>query len=93
MTIKWNLPTMNTPGYLRRRREMAVLTEAEPTLENVDAIIEYLLPYIEAPKTEKAKKKALLDAPEIVYQTAVLQLLGYHLGAVPDPKGEKSEAP
>ncbi len=88
--IKWNLPKMDTPGYLRRRREIAVLVDADPTLENIDAIIEYLLPYVEVPEGEDAKE-ALLDAPEIVYQRAVLELLGYHFGKVPDPKDEKSE--
>ncbi|KKM68527.1 hypothetical protein LCGC14_1460030 [marine sediment metagenome] len=91
MAIKWKFPDANTPGFLRRRREIAVLVEAPPTLENTDALTEYLLEFIEEPKTDKAKRKALIEISMTECYLIVGQLLG--LGTVPDPKDVKSEVP
>ena len=93
MTIKWNLPGMDAPGYLRRRREILVLAEAIPTLENTDALTEYLLEFIEEPKTDKAKRKALIEISMTECYLIAGQLLGYTLGTVTDPKDVKSEVP
>jgi len=93
MAIKWKFPDANTPGFLRRRREIAVLVEAPPTVKATDALAEYLLQYIEEPKTKKAKREALLDASLTEQAAIITHLLGYNLGNVPDPKDEKSEAP
>jgi hypothetical protein len=87
--IKWKLPGHDEPGYLRRRRDLIALLDAEPSPENMDKMIEFLLPFIEQPKSRKAKENALLDASKAEYGKAVLEILGYGV-SVPDPKGVKS---
>ncbi len=80
--IKWKLPGPDAPGYLRKRREVIDLLDAEPTPESMENLIEFLTPYVEDPDT-------LLDCSRREYGTAMLSFLGYGF-KVPDPKGESS---
>ena len=80
--IKWNLPGPDEPGYLRRRREVIELLDAEPSAESHDKIVEFLEPYVEDPDT-------LLDCSRAEYGMAMLAFLGYGF-SVPDPKGDSS---
>ena len=86
--IKWNLPTRDDAGYLRRKRELAELVEAAPTPENLDAMFKFLLPFIEKPENRKEAMEALLDMTEAEYGKVTLGMLGY-VFKVPDPKAEK----
>lgn len=83
--IKWKLPGPDATGFLRRRREVIALLDAEPTPENMEAIIEFLTPFVEDPDT-------LLDCSKREYGQAILNFLGYDY-KVPDPKGGRSEEP
>ena len=86
--IKWKLPSPDEPGFLRRRRELTLLLDAEPTPENLEAIMDFLEPYVKAQKG-KSRKDILLDASKVEYGIGVLSILGYG-NSVPDPKGESS---
>lgn len=91
--IEWRMPTPDAPGYLRRRRELTAILEAPATPRGVDASIEYLLPFVAVPEDRKEAREALLDLSVIDFHRAILELLGYKVAAVPDPKGEKSATP
>ena len=80
--IKWKLPEPDDPGFLRRRREVIALLDAEPTPESMEAMIEFLSPFVEDPDT-------LLDCSRREYGQAILAMLGYDF-KVPDPKGGSS---
>ena len=86
--IKWKLPSPDEPGFLRRRRELTLLLDAEPTPENLEAIMDFLEPYVKAQKG-KSRKDILLDASKVEYGIGVLSILGYG-NSVPDPKGGSS---
>ena len=83
--IKWNLPGPDDPGFLRRRREVIELLDAEPTPESMENLIEFLTPFVEDPDT-------LLDCSRKEYGQAILAFLGYSFN-VPDPKGGSSGQP
>jgi len=85
--IKWNMPGVNEPGFLLRRREIIKLLDAEPTPESMDAIIEYLAQFVDAPQDDA--ETILLESSRLEYGEIVLNLLGYDY-KVPDPKDGKS---
>ena len=80
--IKWKLPTADEPGFLRRRRELSVLLDAEPTPENLDKITDFLKDYVEDPETLK-------DCSQVEYGHAIVILMGYG-SSVSSPKGVSS---
>lgn len=80
--IKWKLPGPDEPGFLRRRREVIELLDADPTPKNEDKIIKFLTQYVEDPDT-------LLDCTRKEYGQAMLCFLGYGF-EIPGPKGGKS---
>lgn len=86
--IEWNLPTPEDDGYLRRRRVLAELLDATPTVENTDKLLDFLLPFVEKPKDRKKAKEALLDMSKAEYGRIVLGMQGYTF-KIPDPKVEK----
>jgi hypothetical protein len=86
--IKWKLPTADDPGFLRRRRELASILDAEPTPENNEKLIEYLKDYVDA----ENPVETLLEASQREYGAAVLHLMGF-ANMVPDPKGGSSGQP
>ena len=82
--IKWKLPTADTPGFLKRRRELSVLLDAEPTPKNLDKITDFLKDYVEDEKT-------LEDCSQVEYGHAIVTLMGYG-SSVTSPK-EGSSVP
>jgi len=87
--IIWDLPGPDDRGFLRRRREIIELLDAEPSKEGMDAILAFLLPYVKSPRSRKAAMSALLDCSRVEYGKAVLSFLG--LGnKISDPKGGQS---
>ena len=80
MSIKWKLPTINEPGFLKRRRELSVLLDAEPTPENLDKITDYLSQFSD---------DDISDCSKAEYGVAVIALMGYG-SSVSDPKGGSS---
>jgi len=83
--MKWKLPAATEPGFLRRRRELSILLDAEPTPKNQDAVLDFLVPFVDSDNP----KEALLDASQAEYGFAIVYLMGY-TNSVPDPKGESS---
>ena len=84
--IKWKLPGVNEPGFLRRRGEIIALLDAAPTPKSMDAILAYLVPFVDAPEDEA--REILLESSRLEYGEAVINLLGYDY-SVPDPKDGK----
>lgn len=85
MTIKWNLPDNDAPGFLRRKREITALLDAPPTPQGLDKLLKFLIQFV-----DDEDKDVLLDASKVEYGQAVMHLLGYS-NTVTDPKGGKSE--
>jgi hypothetical protein len=91
MAIEWAFPGEDTPGYLRRRREIMSVMNLPGTAEGVDAIIEMLLPYVLKPEDRDKARDALLDMTVVELGKVTTQLLGYQVGQVQDPKGGSSD--
>ena len=87
--IKWNLPGPNEEGFLRRKRDLAELLDADPSPANIEATMDFLLAFVVEPKTKKAAKEALLDISQVDYGKAIMRLI-YGSFSVPDPKAGKS---
>jgi len=68
--------------------DLTAILDAEPTPENQEALVQFLLPYVDS----EEPREALLDASHVEYGQAILSLLGYG-NTVSDPKGESSEQP
>lgn len=81
--MKWKLPTANEPGFLRRKRELTELLDAEPTPENLEATIAFLAPFVEG------GEEALINASKVEYGVGILSILGYG-NSVTDPKEDSS---
>jgi hypothetical protein len=87
--IEWDLPGPNTPGFLRRRRDLGELLNAEMNPANLEAVNKYLLPFIKQPEDRQEALEAILDLSGAEYSKVILKLLG-HIPHIPDPKGGPS---
>ena len=84
--IKWNLPDLNEPGYLRRRRDMIKLLDNEATPKGFTELVKFLAQYVEG----EEPVEQLLDVSQADYSGIILYFLGY-INTVSDPKEESSE--
>jgi len=87
--IEWDLPGPNTPGFLRRRKELGELLDAEYNPTNLEAVNEYLLQFIKQPEGRDEALEAILDLSAAEYSKIILRLIGQL--RIPDPKGGPSE--
>lgn len=86
MDLVFKLPGKDTPGFLRRQREAIRFSENlkdNPTVETVDALVSFLVDYVEEPKDRKEAAEALWDASENQF----MELLGALSG------GQEAENP
>ena len=83
--IVFQLPTSDSPGYLRRMRSALEFRErmsaGDPKPETVDALIDFLLPYVQEPENRGEAREALLDATQEQYN----ELLGAISGGNENP--------
>lgn len=73
--LHFTLPGRETPGYLRRMREALRFQEmlnANPSVEAMDAMVDFLLNYVDEPKDKAQARELLLDASEQQF----MELLG-----------------
>jgi len=60
-------PGRDTPGYLRRMREalrFQELIQEKPSVQTVDAMIDFILNFVTEPKDKDEARALLLDASE-----------------------------
>ena len=96
MTFKYKIPDAKTPGYLRREKKrleflaLGAQVNKKPELypEYQEAMIDWLLEYIVAPKDRKAAINALLDASQDEIDDLQTAILSGEGGA--DPKASDS---
>lgn len=66
------VPGPDEPGFLRRMRVGLELSErfssGRLTPQMVDALVEYLLPYVQQPAEREAARQALLDASQAQFE-------------------------
>ena len=64
----FNPPSPDAPGYLRRTKKALEFRQAiesnQVTPGAIDALVDFLLPYVKEPKNRKEAKEALFDATE-----------------------------
>ena len=88
--IKWKLPTEDTPGLLRRRKELAEILDMGIAQEATDRLVKFLEPFIETKKGVSRKDQVLDDMSQEDYSNMILVIMGYK-SSVSDPKEESSE--
>lgn len=77
--IEFQLPGKDTPGYLRRMRdalEYAKMLQDNPSPATIDALVEFLLPYVIEPDDRTQARDALWDATQEQFD----ELLGAIVG-------------
>lgn len=80
MKLVLELPTKETPGFLRRSRS-ALIFRDKLTAEKVDPavfdeMIEFLLPLVKEPKDRGKAKEALWDASQAQFEEILASLTG-----------------
>ncbi len=93
MTLRLDLPGPNTPGFLRRRRELLVLLHADGTPENLDALAQYLVQFVVGPVTHDEALAEIMEMDLREYGRIVAGLLSSDLGQVPSPLGGSFDTP
>lgn len=93
MKLKWNLPGPDTPGYLRRRRDLLALLDANLSPKNVEDLNQYLLQFIDKPKDRAEAMEKLLDLSGRDFSLIVIKLLGSAGAKVEPPLEESLETP
>lgn len=77
--LVFDLPTRETPGYLRRQREalrfMRLLKE-DPSEETIDSLVDFLVQYVSEPKEPEAATDALWDASQEQFEQLLNALTG-----------------
>lgn len=72
-------PDENTPGYLRRQREalkFVQLLKGDPTVDAIDAMVDFLVQFVTEPKEEAEAKEALWDASEAQFNELLSAVIG-----------------
>ena len=74
------LPTRETPGYLRRSKRAMEYKEKIATLGTspalIDEMVEFLLPLVKEPTTKKEAREALWDISEAQFDEMLESLIG-----------------
>lgn len=77
--LHFTLPGRETPGYLRRMREALRFQElmtATPSIETVDAMVDFLLNFVDEPKDKNEARELLLDASEQQFMELLTAITG-----------------
>ena len=83
--IEFTLPDENEPGFLRRQRDFMALP-----FGNVDALVNFLMPYVKVPEDSNAAREALLDMTKSQLDEVSKVLLGMRASAVLPKSSGKS---
>ena len=78
-------PDADAPGYLKRQRQALELFDSyknDPSVDSVDKLVDFLLPFVTEPKTKAKAEEALWDAS----QNQIQQMIGVVVGG-----GDESE--
>ena len=79
MKLVFAPPDADAPGYLKRQRRALELFDAfkvDPTVEMVDQMVDFLLPFVTEPKTKAKAQEALWDASK----NQIKELIGVVVG-------------
>ena len=79
--LEFTPPNPDSPGYLRRAKQSLIFREqikkgASP--EVIDAMVDFLLPYVKRPVDRKEAREALFDATEAQFLQLVDIVGGNH---------------
>lgn len=72
-------PAKDEPGFLRRSRQALQFNEMlqdKPTVAALDAMIEFLLGYVEEPADKEEARELLLDASELQFMEMLNAITG-----------------
>ena len=87
MKLVFAPPDADAPGYLKRQRQALELFDGyknDPSVDTVDRLVDFLLPFVTEPKTKARAREALWDAS----QNQIKQLIGVVVGG--DEEGEEN---
>ena len=87
MKLVFAPPDADAPGYLKRQRQALELFDEykeSPTVDSVDKLVGFLLPFVTEPKTKAKAQEALWDAS----QNQIQELIGVVVGGGDDESEE-----
>ena len=79
MKLVFAPPNPDAPGYLKRQRQALELFDGyknDPSVDTVDTLVDFLLPFVTEPKTPAKAREALWEASE----NQIKQLIGVVVG-------------
>ena len=85
--MKWKLPGYTEPGFLQRRLELTALMDAEPSLDSLGDLLDFLEQFVDA----EDPRQALLQASQAEYSEAIIRLLGYGNSVKPPKEGSSGQ--
>jgi len=89
MRLKFEAPTPQTPGFLRRLTRAFAFSEKVQAgrfdAELINDLTDFLADFITEPKDKKAAKEALLDATQEQFTNMLNAVMGVATEAVPLP--------
>jgi len=87
--MNWKLPTSDTPGFLKRRRELTAILDMGIGVVQDEQLIDFLEPFVETKKGISKRNQIIEDMSQEDYSDMILVIMGYKT-TVSDPKGESS---
>ena len=79
MKLVFAPPAPDAPGYLKRQRQALELFDGyknEPSVDTVDKLVDFLLPFVTEPKTPAKARDAIWEASE----NQIKQMIGVVVG-------------
>lgn len=79
--VHFHIPSADAPGFLRRQRDALRFAETLKDKDNItsatiDAMADFLLPYIVAPKDRDEARNALLDMSQAQFEAMLNAITG-----------------
>ena len=79
--VHFHIPDANAPGFLRRQRDALRFAETLKDKDNItsatiDAMADFLLPYITSPNDREAARNALLDMSQAQFEAMLNAITG-----------------
>ena len=79
LKLVFSPPDPDAPGYLKRQRlalELFDSYKGNPSVDTVDKLVDFLLPFVIEPKTKTKAREALWDASQNQIQQMITVVVG-----------------
>lgn len=90
MTLEFEAPGPDAPGYLRRERTILEFLEREVSVGVYDEMVDFLLDYVKVPKDREKAKEALWEMSKTEFDE-LLELIRGRWQVPPKTEGDSDD--